>query len=120
MILIQHNLVSIYKGVQNSELITDKNYYSIHRIDNKVTGLLLVAHNQEDQIYYKKLFKERKVTKLYVGEVFGSVKNSVTKIVTKIKYDKNLVKSFVHSSGKWATTYMYKYKKKNQQFFVIK
>lgn len=45
----------------------------VHRLDKKVSGLLLVTKNQEAFEYYKNLFKNREINKIYFGLVHGNM-----------------------------------------------
>lgn len=45
----------------------------VHRIDKEVSGLLLVAKNQEFFDYVKKQFQQRKIDKKYTALVYGKI-----------------------------------------------
>ena len=47
----------------------------VHRLDKDKSGILLIAKNQEAFEYFKKLFQERKIKKVYGALVYGSIKN---------------------------------------------
>ena len=86
---IKHDLVSINKGIINSEeLIKKLNLLSIHRIDNNVTGTVIASKSVEQQIKYKQLIKNRKVEKIYIGEIFGKLEKECIKITSKIDFNK--------------------------------
>ncbi len=43
----------------------------VHRLDKDVSGLMLIPKNQKAFFYFKKLFQEHKIKKIYTGLVFG-------------------------------------------------
>lgn len=48
----------------------------VHRLDKDTSGILLIVKNQEAFEYFKKLFQERKIKKVYSALVYGSMKNN--------------------------------------------
>lgn len=47
--------------------------FVVHRLDKDTSGLILFAKTAEAHQYYSRLFEERKVEKIYVGLVQGSL-----------------------------------------------
>jgi len=45
----------------------------VHRLDKDVSGLILVAKNQKSFDYYKKLFQDREMHKVYTALVHGTI-----------------------------------------------
>ena len=45
-----------------------------HRLDKETSGVLILVKNQETFLYFKKLFKERRIKKTYVAFVEGKMK----------------------------------------------
>ena len=120
LIINSHNLIVINKKIGNSEKIIDNNnFFSIHRLDNEIEGTLLCAKNLFDKEKHKELIKKRMVTKIYIGEIFGSVNDEVIRIETRILHNKTKIKSYISSSGKIAVTYAYKLEEKNIHNIVI-
>ncbi len=66
-------LIKKYPKIKN--VGEDKNRPGIvHRLDKDTSGILLIAKNQEAFEYFKKLFQERKIKKVYGALVYGSIK----------------------------------------------
>ncbi|MFO7806930.1 MAG: RluA family pseudouridine synthase [Candidatus Moraniibacteriota bacterium] len=61
----------------------------VHRLDKETSGLLIIARNQDSFQYFKDLFKERKIEKVYQAIIWGQLKNKTGKI-----------ESFIGKSGK--------------------
>ncbi|MFC1599115.1 RluA family pseudouridine synthase, partial [Patescibacteria group bacterium] len=79
----------------------------VHRLDKGVSGLMLVCKTQEAFDYYKKLFKTRKMTKVYTALVHGKMEKTEELIDMPISRSKNLGKMAVRSKeqgGKQALT----------------
>ena len=91
--------------------------FSIHRLDNDVCGLLLSTDKIEIQQEYLEIIKNRNVTKMYVGEIFGKLDSNITKVDYNILYDKNNIKSHINKRGKTAVTYIYKLSEKKHDNF---
>ncbi len=47
----------------------------VHRLDKETSGLLVIAKTQAAFDYLKKLFQERKISKVYLALVYGHLKN---------------------------------------------
>ena len=47
--------------------------YTVHRIDKDTTGILLMAKNRKYAQMFTTLFRLRKITKTYLGIVFGEI-----------------------------------------------
>ncbi|MFW5884912.1 MAG: RluA family pseudouridine synthase [Patescibacteria group bacterium] len=52
----------------------------VHRIDKETSGLLIVSRNQKAFQYFKSLFQDRKVEKVYRAVVWGKLKKTSGKI----------------------------------------
>ncbi|MDD5605911.1 MAG: RluA family pseudouridine synthase [Patescibacteria group bacterium] len=77
----------------------------VHRLDKDTTGLLLVAKTQVMYDYLKKLFKDRKIQKIYLALVEGRLKARKGIIDVPLKRDLVEKTKFVASvSGKTAKT----------------
>ena len=48
----------------------------VHRLDRDVCGLLIMAKNNKIYNYFKKIFQERKIKKIYQALAYGEVKNN--------------------------------------------
>ena len=46
----------------------------VHRLDRETSGVLLLVKNQEAFLYYKNLFKNREIKKIYIALVEGIIK----------------------------------------------
>lgn len=46
----------------------------VHRLDRDVSGLLIIAKNKKTYEYFKKIFQERKINKIYHAIVHGEIK----------------------------------------------
>lgn len=76
-----------------------------HRLDKETSGCLLIAKNPEALSYYLKLFKERKIKKIYTALVHGRVEPNEGEVVLPLKrsvFDRE--KWQVHYEGKRAVT----------------
>jgi len=47
------------------------NYYPVHRLDRKTSGVLILAKRKEDVAVFQELFNENKIQKVYLGIVRG-------------------------------------------------
>lgn len=52
----------------------------VHRLDKDVSGLMLIPKNQDAFDYFKKMFKERRLTKKYLALVSGRIEKPEDKI----------------------------------------
>lgn len=62
----------------------------VHRLDTDTTGVLLLAKNQSSFKYLKRLFKERKIQKVYMAIVYGCLKDKrgiIDKPIGRSKFD---------------------------------
>ncbi len=58
----ENNFIEIYKpGI-------------VHRLDKDTSGVMIVARNQKSYIYFKSLFKNRKIEKTYHAFVYENIK----------------------------------------------
>lgn len=77
----------------------------VHRLDKDTTGLILIAKNNESHLYFKNLFKNRLVDKIYYAIVFGNFDEKEGHIETNIKrseFDRK--KMTVSEDGRLAIT----------------
>jgi len=61
--------------------------YSVHRIDKETTGILVVAKNRQYAQIFTNLFRLRKIKKIYLGIVFGQLKNKKGKFEDILFHD---------------------------------
>ena len=50
----------------------------VHRLDKGTSGLMIITRTQEGFLYFKDLFKERKIIKKYLGLVHGNLYSDIT------------------------------------------
>ena len=62
----------------------------VHRIDKQTSGLLMIARSLNSSRYYGELFRKRKIEKVYLAVVHGTLKYRVGKIGFKIGQEKSL------------------------------
>ncbi|MEN6618890.1 MAG: RluA family pseudouridine synthase [Rikenellaceae bacterium] len=81
----------------------------VHRIDKNTSGLLLVAKNDEAQLYLAKQFFDHSIQRKYIALVWGNVKDDKGTIVGNIARDPNERMRFKvfpdGSAGKHAVTH---------------
>lgn len=53
----------------------NKKFYTVHRLDKDVSGVIIFAKNEETHKYFSKLFENREVQKTYIALVHGIVEN---------------------------------------------
>ena len=68
----------------------------VHRIDKDTSGLLTLARNLKMAKYLSLLFKEKKITKLYLAIVYGRLEKNHDKIKSDIVYDGKMHFSETH------------------------
>lgn len=76
-----------------------------HRLDKETSGCLIIAKNPKALYYYLKMFKDRKVKKVYTALVHGRVEPSEGEVILPLKrsmFDRE--KWQVHYEGKRAVT----------------
>ena len=76
-----------------------------HRLDKETSGCLVIAKSPKSLVYYLKLFKERKIKKIYTALVHGRVEPKEGEVVLPLKrslFDRE--KWQVHYEGKRAVT----------------
>ncbi|NCF75421.1 MAG: RluA family pseudouridine synthase [Xanthomonadaceae bacterium] len=83
----------------------------VHRLDKGVSGLMIVAKNQESFLYFKDQFGKRKIEKKYLALVYGKISKDSGEINLKIGRNKN---------GLVTTGMTGKYKEAKTLFSVIK
>jgi tRNA pseudouridine65 synthase len=69
------------------ELLTEQlncDFYPVHRLDRKTSGVLLLAKQKENVAVFQELFNENKIQKVYVGIVRGFVEKEIL-ITTPVK-----------------------------------
>lgn len=90
----------------NSDDKTYKNRSGIcHRLDKETSGCLVIAKNPKALYYYLRMFKDRKVKKVYTALVHGRVEPSEGEVILPLKrslFDRE--KWQVHYEGKRAVT----------------
>lgn len=62
----------------------ENNYYPVHRLDRKTSGVLILAKRKEDVAVFQELFNINKIQKIYLGIVRGLVSETKT-IDTPVK-----------------------------------
>lgn len=74
---IVNGLVALYPEIARLE---DDHVYSfqmrpgiVHRLDKETSGILIIAKNKNSFLEFKKMFKEKTVTKKYLAIVYGIV-----------------------------------------------
>ncbi len=65
---------------------------SVHRLDTNTTGLMIFALNNESQNELKKAFKEGKIQKKYIAEVYGKFNKKEDVLTDYLVKDSNLSK----------------------------
>ncbi len=71
-------------------------YNLVHRLDRETAGLLIIAKNLEYTKIFGKLFKEKKIIKIYAAICQGKPKNSQSIVEVKIS-KKNKVNQYINS-----------------------
>ncbi|MFA5850816.1 MAG: RluA family pseudouridine synthase [Bacteroidales bacterium] len=74
---------------QKADAEDDRMGILVHRIDKNTSGLLLVAKNDEAQLYLAKQFFDHSIKRKYVALVWGNVKAESGTIVGNIARDPN-------------------------------
>lgn len=71
----------------------------VHRLDKDTSGVLLITKNQKTFEYLKEQFKNRKIKKIYLALIYGSLKNNEDVIESAIaKSKKDFRKKAVHGN----------------------
>lgn len=92
----------------------------VHRLDQNVSGVLVIARNQEFYEHLKKLFHERKIKKEYIGLVYGRIAKPEGEIKFPLaRSKKNWLKIATQQKGKEAKTY-FEVLKRFQQYTLLK
>ena len=55
----------------------NRNFYPVHRLDRKTSGVLLLAKQKENVSIFQKLFNSNSIEKMYFGIVRGFIKDAV-------------------------------------------
>ena len=61
---------TIYRWVEQHQQ-PQRSAFIVHRLDRAASGLVLLAHSKKTAAYFSKLFRERKITKVYQAKVEG-------------------------------------------------
>ena len=56
---------------------TNANFYPVHRLDRKTSGILILAKQKENVAVFQELFNTNKIQKTYVGIVRGFVEKEI-------------------------------------------
>ncbi len=84
------NGLAYYLGKsQGEDAEDDRMGVLVHRIDKDTSGTLLIAKNDESQLYLAKQFFDHSIERKYVAIVWGDVKNDEGTIVGNIGRDPN-------------------------------
>lgn len=68
----------------------NENFYPVHRLDRKTSGVLLLAKQKENVSIFQELFNANSIEKTYLGIVRGLVKTSI-KIDSPVKNPDTMV-----------------------------
>lgn len=91
----------------------------VHRLDRDTSGVMILAKNEETQIYLKKQFQARTVHKTYYAVVSGELKVVEANLDLPIMRDLKRPTTFrVDASGKPSETY-YKVVKTNGKYSLV-
>lgn len=94
----------------------------VHRLDKEVSGIMIVARNNEMFWHLKKQFQARQIKKVYLGLVYGQISEQTGKIDFKISRSTRSGKMVARPSsqiGKEAST-EYEVIKANQHYSYLK
>lgn len=61
----------------------------VHRLDKETSGLLIIAKNNKSFKYFKKLFANKKINKVYTALIYGHLKKEAGIISLPIEKSKN-------------------------------
>lgn len=78
----------------------------VHRLDKAVSGLMIVARNQDSWDYFKKALKAQKITRKYYALVRGVVEWEVLKVDVPLLKPGKQLRAKVAITGKPAITYL--------------
>ena len=93
--------VSLYRYLQNEY----GKIFIVHRLDRDTSGLVLFAKTEETHKYLSQLFEQRKIEKIYLGIIHGSLeikKGSINEPITDHPFQKGLMT--VSKKGKASIT----------------
>ncbi len=79
--------MSVYKFLQQKY----EKVFIVHRLDRDTSGLVLFAKKEDSHKYLSQLFEQRKIEKIYLGIIHGSLaikKGSVNEPITEHPYQK--------------------------------
>jgi len=97
----------------------------VHRLDKETSGVLIVPLNQEYFDYFKKLFQEHDIQKIYIALVYGFIRSEKGIINKPIGIKSGTTRRSVRSAkmSKEAITefeVIKRFKKGNQDFTLLK
>ena len=104
------NALAYHLGItQNTDSQDERMGILVHRIDKNTSGLLLIAKNDESQLYLAKQFFDHTIERKYIALVWGNLKEDAGTITGHIGRDPNdrlRFRVFADgSSGKHAITH---------------
>jgi 23S rRNA pseudouridine1911/1915/1917 synthase len=79
-------------SVNDLETQLPENNFLIHRLDKETSGLLMIAKNKKNLLFFQKQFKNREIEKKYIALVNGQIKEKTGTIKTLIGRAKNSIK----------------------------
>ena len=84
------NALAYYLGISQGEDAPDERMgVLVHRIDKNTSGLLLIAKEEEAQLYLAKQFFDHTIKRKYIALVWGNVKEDSGTITGNIARDPN-------------------------------
>ena len=93
--------------------------YIAHRLDRDTSGVVIIAKTEEVQLFLKKQFKDREVSKTYVAVVLGQLKLETARLdLPLIRNLKRPTTFLVGANGKPAETF-YKVMKSNGDLSLV-
>lgn len=104
------NALAFHLGIsQDADAPDERMGILVHRIDKNTSGLLLVAKNDESQLFLAKQFFDHTIKRKYIALVWGNIKDNAGTIVGNVGRDPNDRMRFKvfpdGSSGKYAVTH---------------
>ncbi|PKP37467.1 MAG: RNA pseudouridine synthase [Bacteroidetes bacterium HGW-Bacteroidetes-14] len=104
------NALAFHLGIsQDADAPDDRMGVLVHRIDKNTSGLLLIAKNEESQLFLAKQFFDHTIERKYIALVWGNLKEDSGTITGHIARDPNNRMKFKvfpdGSAGKHAVTH---------------
>ena len=84
------NILDILKSTKE---FNNFNPFPVHRLDKETTGLLIVAKNRKFAQLFTSLFRIRKIHKVYLGIIIGSLTKKKGTIRDDLIYYENNISS---------------------------